>query len=161
MKIKLTTFEDTELLGRALAGIFRDCVNLRVMLLRGDLGSGKTTLVSAIVRNFEGAETAEVCSPSFTICNMYGTEPPVAHCDLYRTGGITDEIWDLLEDQTCVKMIEWAEYLPDGALPVDYMDIRMQSCDTGKLTDINVVGRHKTEVFAVLGSVFSPDNRKG
>ena len=57
---------------------------LPVILLMGDLGAGKTTLIRFLVEALPGGENAEVASPSFTLCNVYPTTPKVQHFDLYR-----------------------------------------------------------------------------
>ena len=71
---------------------------IAALLLRGPLGSGKTTLTRALVEALPGGDQAEVASPSFTLCNYYPTTPPVMHCDLYRSpGSLPDEIAEGLD----------------------------------------------------------------
>ena len=71
-------------LGRTLAGILSDPACRAVLLLRGGLGSGKTTLVRGLVEALPGGGDAEVASPSFNIVNVYPTRPETYHLDLYR-----------------------------------------------------------------------------
>jgi tRNA threonylcarbamoyladenosine biosynthesis protein TsaE len=87
----------------------------------GELGTGKTTLVSAMVRALPGGGDAETSSPSFTLCNMYATEPPVAHFDLYRqkNGSADESLLDFLDGERHLVLVEWAERLPEYALPPD------------------------------------------
>jgi tRNA threonylcarbamoyladenosine biosynthesis protein TsaE len=75
-----------------------------VVLLRGDLGSGKTTFVRGLVAALPGGEEAEVASPSFNLVNVYPTRPEVVHMDLYRLRG--GEAGELFE--------EYAEAAPPG-----------------------------------------------
>jgi tRNA threonylcarbamoyladenosine biosynthesis protein TsaE len=55
------------------------------VLLRGDLGAGKTTLVKGIAAAFEAAEEEDVTSPTFTLVHEYrGPRANLYHIDLYR-----------------------------------------------------------------------------
>lgn len=80
-----------------------------VVLLTGDLGTGKTTLVRGACRRL--GVTGPVTSPTFTIGSRYGTgRVPVAHVDLYRLGGLADEDPSLLEDyadEQTITFVEW------------------------------------------------------
>src|SRR3954454_24905019 len=74
--------EETIALGRELASQLRD---LRIVLLRGDLGTGKTTLIKGIAEGFSAAERDEVTSPTFTLVHEYhGPDRTLFHIDLYR-----------------------------------------------------------------------------
>lgn len=115
--------EDTERLGIRLAeALVRGPF---AVLLEGDLGCGKTTLVRALARALPGGTEAEVASPSFTLCNFYPTRPPLAHCDLYRSGPGTplpDEVAEALETG-CVLVCEWASFLDPRDAPDGYVQI--------------------------------------
>jgi tRNA threonylcarbamoyladenosine biosynthesis protein TsaE len=85
----------------------------KVVLLRGDLGAGKTTLVKGIASAFDAASEADVTSPTFTLVHEYrGPKVRLFHIDLYRidtprqleTLGLDDLI---AEDS--VLLIEWGE----------------------------------------------------
>ena len=71
--------EETIALGRSLAPIL---VPPKIVLLRGDLGAGKTTLTKGIVEGLGAASPDEVSSPTFTLIHEYSTR--VYHVDLYR-----------------------------------------------------------------------------
>ena len=90
----------------------------------GDLGVGKTTLISALVKSLPGGMDAETSSPSFTLCNMYATTPPVAHYDLYRqeTGSADESLLDFLDEGRHLVLVEWAERLLVSALPPDRIE---------------------------------------
>ena len=80
-----------------------------VVLVRGDLGVGKTTLVRGACRAL-GVE-APVTSPTFTIGHLYRGSVPVAHLDLYRLVGLRAAEWGDLEpyfDGT-IAFVEWPE----------------------------------------------------
>ncbi|MFH1679730.1 MAG: tRNA (adenosine(37)-N6)-threonylcarbamoyltransferase complex ATPase subunit type 1 TsaE [Candidatus Eisenbacteria bacterium] len=82
-----------------------------LVLLRGDLGSGKTVFVRGVCRSF-GCED-EVRSPSFVLVREYRGRVTVFHIDLYRLTGLSD--WPNLgvEDRMGqgVALVEWGETL--------------------------------------------------
>lgn len=102
--------EETIALGRKLASLL---VPPKIVVLRGDLGAGKTTLVKGIAQGFGAAEEEDVTSPTFTLIHEYrGPAATVYHIDLYRvdtereleTLGLDDLITD-----NSVLLIEWGE----------------------------------------------------
>jgi tRNA threonylcarbamoyladenosine biosynthesis protein TsaE len=105
--------EETIELGRTLA---RELEPPKIVLLRGDLGAGKTTLVKGIAKGFEAAEEEDVTSPTFTLVHEYrGTRVNVYHVDLYRvdterqleTLGLDD-----LYGEDSILLLEWGEKFP-------------------------------------------------
>jgi len=101
--------EETIAVGRQLAPRLQAPV---LVLLIGELGSGKTTLAKGIISGLGAAEAEEVVSPTFTLIHEYGRRPKVYHIDLYRldlppeleTLGLED-VWN----QNAVVLIEWGE----------------------------------------------------
>jgi tRNA threonylcarbamoyladenosine biosynthesis protein TsaE len=88
-----------------------------VLLLEGDLGSGKTTLVQGIGAGLGILEAVD--SPTFTLINEYsGGRLPLYHLDLYRlepeeTASLHPEIyWEGIEVEPGIVAIEWADRLP-------------------------------------------------
>ena len=74
--------EETIAFGRKLAAELSPPL---VVLLRGDLGAGKTTLVKGIAEGFGAARAEEVTSPTFTLVHEYrGPNTTLYHIDLYR-----------------------------------------------------------------------------
>src|SRR5256885_3165161 len=105
--------EETIVLGRSLAA---DLSPPRLIVLRGELGAGKTTLVKGIAEGFQAASADHVTSPTFTLVHEYrGPDVSVYHIDLYRvdtqreleTLGLDD-----LRDEKSVLLIEWGEKSP-------------------------------------------------
>lgn len=85
----------------------------KVVLLRGDLGAGKTTMVKGIAGAFEASAQEDVTSPTFTLIHEYrGPKVKVFHIDLYRidTQRELDTLaLDDLMEQDSVLLIEWGE----------------------------------------------------
>lgn len=105
--------EETIALGRELAPLLAPP---KLVLLRGDLGAGKTTLVKGIAEGFQAASQDDVTSPTFTLVHEYrGPSATLYHIDLYRvdtpreleTLGLDD-----LMGESSVLLIEWGEKFP-------------------------------------------------
>ena len=111
----MTTFtthsaEETTELGRRLAAELKPG---SLVLLRGDLGAGKTTLVKGIAEAFHAAAAEEVTSPTFTLIHEYrGPEVTLYHIDLYRIDTPREldtlALDDLMTPQS-ILLIEWGE----------------------------------------------------
>ena len=86
-----------------------------LILLTGDLGSGKTTLTKGIVAGLGAASEDEVTSPTFTLVHVYGKAAKVYHADLYRIESFHDFETLGLEDvfaKPAVVILEWSERFP-------------------------------------------------
>jgi tRNA threonylcarbamoyladenosine biosynthesis protein TsaE len=99
---------DTARLGAALAP-WLDPGDL--VIVRGDLGAGKTTLARAIGRAL--GITAHITSPTFALAQRYEGRIPLLHIDAYRLQGADDEELGLLLDGAAdaLTVIEWPEQL--------------------------------------------------
>jgi len=105
--------EETIALGLTLARLLAPP---KLVLLRGDLGAGKTTLIKGIAAAFEAAPEEDVTSPTFTLVHEYrGPLAHLYHIDLYRvdtprqleTLGLDD-----LFAEDSILLIEWGEKFP-------------------------------------------------
>jgi len=105
--------EETIAFGRTLA---ESLAPPKLVLLRGDLGAGKTTLVKGIAAAFDAASEENVTSPTFTLVHEYrGPRANLYHIDLYRidtprqleTLGLDD-----LRSDNSILLIEWGEKFP-------------------------------------------------
>ena len=88
----------------------------KLVLLRGDLGAGKTTLVKGIAAAFQAATEEDVTSPTFTLVHEYrGPQANLYHIDLYRidTPRELDTLaLDDLRAEDSILLIEWGEKFP-------------------------------------------------
>ncbi|MBA3848196.1 MAG: tRNA (adenosine(37)-N6)-threonylcarbamoyltransferase complex ATPase subunit type 1 TsaE, partial [Planctomycetes bacterium] len=82
-RVRLQGLEATKGLAQRLA---RQMAPGDILLIDGELGAGKTTLVRSLVEAF-GGDPALVASPTFTLCNQYQARLRVAHVDAYRLDG--------------------------------------------------------------------------
>jgi tRNA threonylcarbamoyladenosine biosynthesis protein TsaE len=104
--------EETTAWGRKLAEKMEAPL---LVLLSGELGSGKTTLTKGIVAGLHAADEDEVTSPTFTLVHEYGRGKKVFHGDLYRVENFHDFETLGLEDvftQPAVVILEWSEKFP-------------------------------------------------
>jgi tRNA threonylcarbamoyladenosine biosynthesis protein TsaE len=86
-----------------------------LVLLSGELGSGKTTLTKGIVAGLGAAGEDDVTSPTFTLVHVYGDAEKVYHGDLYRIESFHDFETLGLEDvfsKPAVVILEWSERFP-------------------------------------------------
>jgi tRNA threonylcarbamoyladenosine biosynthesis protein TsaE len=104
--------------GRKLAALLKPP---KFLILRGDLGAGKTTLVKGFAEAFDAAEADEVTSPTFTLIHEYegtrevqGKRTPVRlyHLDLYRIDSerqLDSLGLDDLQEENSIVLVEWGE----------------------------------------------------
>ena len=146
MKIISNSELDTINLGKKLAS------NLTlgtVIVLTGDLGSGKTKLTEGILAYF-GLEN-EISSPTFTIVNEYDSNKfKIFHFDVYRLSDI-DEFYAIGGEEYFdkgVSIIEWGELIQD-ALPKDYIKITFErnlENETCRNINIEFIGNAKLDL---------------
>ena len=86
----------------------------QMIVLRGDLGAGKTTLVKGIAEGFNAALQENVTSPTFTLVHEYrGPQATLFHIDLYRIDSdrelMTLAIDDLRSEPSSILLVEWGD----------------------------------------------------
>ncbi len=89
----------------------------RLVILRGDLGAGKTTLVKGIAATLGAADPEEVTSPTFTLVHEYqGRKLRLYHLDLYRLETerelATLGLEEMIEAPDALVLVEWGEKFP-------------------------------------------------
>lgn len=109
LNIFITNSEkETFLLAKNLAKKFK---GKEVVLLEGELGAGKTVFAKGIAAGLELKDVHQVCSPSYTLVNIYQAKYPLYHIDLYRLSK-DSEILDL----------GWEDYLGNGVIVVEWAE---------------------------------------
>jgi tRNA threonylcarbamoyladenosine biosynthesis protein TsaE len=110
--------QETIALARKLAASF---ISGDVVILKGDLGAGKTTFVRALAEA-RGVDENQINSPSYTLVNEYSGNPPIFHIDLYRLSDVSEltEIgWDDFLSRDGIVLVEWGERA-EHRLPARY-----------------------------------------
>lgn len=116
-----------------------------VVRLDGDLGAGKTTLVTFIADYFN---IKNVTSPTFSIVNIYNGDVDIYHLDLYRFED-EDEILDIdfenyFYPEDAITFIEWAEK-SESYLPNEMINIKIDKLDDKR--KITIGNNTKREVL--------------
>jgi len=108
-----------------------DNVHSKIMLFKGSMGAGKTTLIKALVRRLGSLDV--VSSPTFALMNEYlTTDCKIYHYDFYRIKELEEALdlgFDEFIEEDAWNMIEWPD-LVVGLLPLSYVEIEID-----KLTD--------------------------
>ena len=116
---------ETTALGREIA---RSLKPPAVVMLVGDLGTGKTTLAKGIVEGLGTATADDVVSPTFSLVREYAGDPKVYHLDLYRLDTVPELETLGLEDlweQNAIVLVEWGEKF-DARIPGRRIEIRLE-----------------------------------
>ena len=103
----------------------------KLIVLRGDLGAGKTTLVKGIAQFLGAAEPEDVTSPTFTLVHLYqGTKLRLYHLDLYRLETerelLTLGLEEMAAEPDALMLVEWGEKFPsivaqaDGEIAIEH-----------------------------------------
>ena len=115
--------EETTAWGREFAARLKPPV---LVLLSGELGSGKTTLTKGIVSALGAAREEDVTSPTFTLLHAYGVAQPMFHGDLYRIENFHDFETLGMEDlfaKPSIVILEWSERFP---IPSPWPEFRVR-----------------------------------
>lgn len=124
MRIKMETYnlKQTQELAKVFAKILKPPM---IILLNGDLGSGKTTFVKEVVSALDCEDV--VTSPTFTLLNTYNAKFPIYHFDMYRLSSAEEamnvgfeEYFDKKQlDGVC--FVEWSSNVEGLIKQVDYV----------------------------------------
>ncbi len=157
-KINLSSLEDTFFVAKNI-GLLLQKTSIRLLLLYGALGAGKTSFSRGFVSAFENATSAEVSSPTFTLVNHYPTLPPIIHADIYRLAemvdcsiddldeeffpqlNLPDEIDEFLYDSTNNSdflLVEWADFLDTRELTKERLDIFLEISNNNRSLSLYV-----------------------
>ena len=143
IELRTETADRTRELGGALAPLLRP---RDTVVLTGDLGAGKTTLVQGIGRGL-GVED-HVASPTFTLVREYAGRLDVAHVDVYRLERVQDVVdlgLDELGGPDRVLIVEWGDAVEE-LLPADRLRVELTSSDDDvRMLRIGAQGRSWAE----------------
>lgn len=153
----LPSIEDTLHLGSLLAEALPQAPPYPALLLEGDLGAGKTTLVRGFVENLPGHEEADVASPSFTLMHLYPTRPECAHFDVYRLEGQEPDasLCEALADEERVVLVEWAQFLPARCLPECFLRLTWNATREDRHLELTARGAPAEEMLQRLESALA------
>lgn len=122
-----TSVDDTRDLAAAVASLARPG---DLVVLAGDLGSGKTAFAQGFARGLGVDEP--VTSPAFVLVRTYAGRIPLVHLDVYRLDHM-QELVDLgiaeLLDDGAVTLVEWGDAVTP-ALPSDFLEVRLEPGDS-------------------------------
>jgi tRNA threonylcarbamoyladenosine biosynthesis protein TsaE len=155
VELQAETADDTRAIGEAFAEMLRP---RDAVILAGELGAGKTTLVQGIARGL--GVTDQVVSPTFTLVREYHGRLEVAHVDIYRLERIQD-VMDLgLEDLgggEAVLLVEWGDAVEE-ILPADHLTIEMigRDHDEARRLAFTPVGQTWVERWERLEAALAP-----
>ena len=101
-----------------------------MILLSGGLGAGKTLFTKGILYALD-FDIDEVTSPSFTLVNLYKAKFDVYHIDFWRLDENSDVAFavglnEILEDETAIVIIEWAEHLKKFSFPAKTFRVKIE-----------------------------------
>lgn len=144
IELRTETAEDTRAVGEALAELLEPHDTI---VLTGELGAGKTTLVQGVARGLRIED--RIVSPTFTLVREYRGRLGLSHVDVYRLERIQDVVdlgLDELGDGDAVLFVEWGDAVED-VLPEDRLRI--------ELTTVGPAEKGRRLVFTCEGGTWS------
>lgn len=122
LKMEIENLKQTKELAQAFAKVLKPST---IVVLNGDLGSGKTTFVKEVVAALGSKDL--VTSPTFTLLNTYEASFPIYHFDMYRLSSAEEAMAVGFEEYFDKKsldgvcFVEWAENVEGLIKKVDYI----------------------------------------
>ncbi|NUQ75763.1 MAG: tRNA (adenosine(37)-N6)-threonylcarbamoyltransferase complex ATPase subunit type 1 TsaE [Polyangiaceae bacterium] len=146
----LPTRRATVKLARALAEALKPG---DLVVLRGDLGAGKTFFARALCRALGVPGDVSITSPTFTLVHEHRGRVPIAHADAYRLGG-AGELTELglreRRGEGAVVLVEWGEPYIE-ALGGDALVIQLSPAERGRSAQIQATGERSRELLRAIG----------
>ncbi|MDD6466789.1 MAG: tRNA (adenosine(37)-N6)-threonylcarbamoyltransferase complex ATPase subunit type 1 TsaE [Erysipelotrichaceae bacterium] len=118
-----------------------------VILLKGDLGAGKTTFTQGLAKGLGITKT--VNSPTFNILKLYQGRMQLCHIDAYRLEGIHQDLGfeEYLIDGEGVCVVEWPMYISD-LLPKEYLEIEiLNETEDNRCIHIRAIGEDAQKIL--------------
>ncbi|MGD9366066.1 MAG: tRNA (adenosine(37)-N6)-threonylcarbamoyltransferase complex ATPase subunit type 1 TsaE [Desulfobacteraceae bacterium] len=130
-----------------------------IILLVGELGSGKTCFVQGLAKGLEVPEGYEITSPTYTLVHEYPGRLPLVHIDLYRIHDEYDAeaigLWEILGQESIV-VVEWADRLRDEfwpEAPTLAIEFRIQNHET-RLLKLFGYGLQISDLIKEIGTLW-------
>jgi len=121
------TFALAKQIGKSLKGT-------EVILLSGELGAGKTIIAKGVAAGLDIDDVHQVCSPSYTLVNIYSTKFPLYHIDLYR-----------LENESEIDGLGWEDFLDQGVIVVEWGEKLKFDLEAIRI-EIEILGDQKRKI---------------
>lgn len=137
LKMEIENLKQTQELAQAFAKVLKPST---IVVLNGDLGSGKTTFVKEVVAALGSKDL--VTSPTFTLLNTYEAKFPIYHFDMYRLSSAEEAMAVGFEEYFDKKsldgvcFVEWAENVEGLIKKVDYIINFEKKGDTHRIVTI-------------------------
>lgn len=152
MKLQINSDLKMQQLGQTIGPLLAEN---SLILLKGDLGAGKTTFTKGLAKSLGVKQPVK--SPTFTIVREYqGSTMPVFHMDMYRLeDGDTSSIdLDDYLSRNGVTLIEWPDFVKND-LPNEFLEIEINRVDddlnsTIRDIEINAFGSKYAEILAKI-----------
>ena len=74
---------------------------------------------------------------------------------------LPDEVWDALDADAGICIVEWAQYIPEAALPKEFLDIRLDSCEKGRFLTVMAHGQASQALAQELHTAWTASGRHG
>lgn len=149
MRVSLPTRRATVRLARALAGALEPG---DLVILRGDLGAGKTFLVRALCRALGVSGRVPITSPTFTLVHEHRGRLPIAHADAYRlrdAGELAELGLRERRGEGAVVLVEWGEpYIEE--LGGDALTVHLTLEASGRAAQIEATGDRSRELLGAI-----------
>ncbi len=114
--------------------IGQDLKGREVILLSGELGAGKTVFAKGIAAGLDIDDVNLVCSPSYTLVNIYSAKFPLYHIDLYR-----------LENESDIDNLGWEDFLDLGVIVVEWAEKLKFELEAIRI-EIEILGDQKRRI---------------
>ena len=154
IQITSKSVEETRLVGEKIG---RRLSSGLLIVLIGDLGSGKTAFVQGLAKGLEVSEKYYITSPTYTIINSYPGRLTLFHVDLYRLENPDDfeniGLYDIINDRHIVA-VEWGEKLAGENFP-ELLEVKLDIMENdARFISMGASGSEADNIIRVFTAYF-------